>query len=243
MIEAIGGPSAARSVDAGRGVTWWIEAWALFMKNPVMWVVFAVILIIGFIVLGLVPFLGFLVSTLVAPVFAGSWMLAARNLEDGGVLEIGDLMTAFKEKATPLLVLGALLVAATLVVMLLAAGLGVGAFMGAMAGGSSASGSGVFAALGVGLLALVVVLLPSLLISMAIWFAPALVVFRNVAPLEAMKASFAANLRNIAAFVVYAVIYLIAAILASIPFGLGWIVLVPVALLTVYVSYQDVFES
>jgi hypothetical protein len=31
------------------------------------------------------------------------------------------------------------------------------------------------------------------------------------------------------------------AVLASIPFGLGWLVLVPVLLLTVYVSYVDVF--
>lgn len=30
-------------------------------------------------------------------------------------------------------------------------------------------------------------------------------------------------------------------IVASIPFGLGWVVLVPVVLLTVYVLYKDVF--
>jgi uncharacterized membrane protein len=43
------------------------------------------------------------------------------------------------------------------------------------------------------------------------------------------------------AFLIYGVIYLVAAVIASIPFGLGWIVLVPVLLHTVHVSYKDVF--
>jgi uncharacterized membrane protein len=76
---------------------------------------------------------------------------------------------------------------------------------------------------------------------MAIWFAPALVVLRGMAPVDAIKASFAASMKNIVPFVVFGVLYIIAAIVASIPFGLGWIVLVPVLLLTAYVSYQDVF--
>jgi hypothetical protein len=44
-------------------------------------------------------------------------------------------------------------------------------------------------------------------------------------------------------FLLYGVIYIIAAIVASIPFGLGWIVLVSVLLLTVYVSYKRVFGA
>jgi uncharacterized membrane protein len=39
------------------------------------------------------------------------------------------------------------------------------------------------------------------------------------------------------------VIYIVASIVASIPFGLGWIVLLPVTLLSVYVSYKDVFGA
>jgi len=44
-------------------------------------------------------------------------------------------------------------------------------------------------------------------------------------------------------FLVYGVLYLVAAIVASIPFGLGWILLVPVLMLTMYVSYKDIFGS
>jgi uncharacterized membrane protein len=76
---------------------------------------------------------------------------------------------------------------------------------------------------------------------MAFWFAPALVVFHDVSPVDAVKASFAANLKNLMAFLLYGVVYLVAAIVASIPFGLGWLLLVPLSLLTVYASYKDVF--
>jgi uncharacterized membrane protein len=39
------------------------------------------------------------------------------------------------------------------------------------------------------------------------------------------------------------VIYIVASIVASIPFGLGWLVLVPVSLLAAFVSYREVFEG
>ena len=71
---------------------------------------------------------------------------------------------------------------------------------------------------------------------------PALVVFHNMAPIDAAKASFAASLKNVMAFLVFGAIYIVAAIVASIPFGLGWLVLVPLLALCAYLSYKEVFE-
>jgi uncharacterized membrane protein len=76
---------------------------------------------------------------------------------------------------------------------------------------------------------------------MAFWFAPALVVFDGAAPVDAIKASFAACLRNIMPFLIYGVLGLVAGIVASIPFGLGWIALLPIMLLTIHASYRDIF--
>ena len=73
------------------------------------------------------------------------------------------------------------------------------------------------------------------------WFAPALVALRQTPPVESLKLSVAATLKNVVPFLVFGAIYIVAAIVASIPFGLGWIALVPVSLLTAYVSYEDVF--
>jgi len=70
-----------------------------------------------------------------------------------------------------------------------------------------------------------------------------LVVFRNAQPVDAVLTSALAVVKNWLPFLVYGLIYIVAAIVASIPFGLGWILLVPVVLLTMYVSYRDVFGA
>lgn len=113
--------------------------------------------------------------------------------------------------------------------------------MGAMVGASAGSGTGIAASLGVGMLVLLVVLAIGVLIAMAMWFAPALVVFNDTAPIDAVRRSFAATLKNIVPFIVYGVIYLVAALIASIPFGLGWVLLAPLVMLSMYTSYRDVF--
>jgi len=44
-------------------------------------------------------------------------------------------------------------------------------------------------------------------------------------------------------FLVWSLRYIVASIGASIPLGLGWRVAWPVVMLTVYVSYKDVFAA
>jgi uncharacterized membrane protein len=67
------------------------------------------------------------------------------------------------------------------------------------------------------------------------------VVFDGVAPVEAVKASFAACMRNVMPFLIYGVLGLVAAIIACIPAFLGWLVLLPLIMLTAYLSYREVF--
>jgi uncharacterized membrane protein len=234
----------ARTVEPGRGLAWWSEAWALFMHSALLWVALGVILIFGFALIGMVPLLGSIATALLMPAFAGGWMLAARKVQDGGTLEVADLFSAFKgEQLTSLIVLGALFAAATLVAFLVAGVFGAGAAFGLFTGGMRHSAGGMMAGLGAGALALLVLFAFLLLATAALWFAPALVVFRKMAPLDAVKASLAAVISNWLPFLVYGVIQLLLSIVASIPFALGWIVLVPVMLLTAFVSYRDVFEA
>jgi len=234
----------ARSVEGGRGIAWWGEAWALFTKAPALWIVLTLVLIVIAVVLAFIPLVGGLALALLFPVFVGSWMLAARKVEGGGALEVGDLFTCFQgDRLTPLLVLGALFLAGAMVIGFAVGALGMGAVFGVVAGGAAGSGGGVLAALGTALFALLAALVLGMLLTMATWFAPALVVLRNMPPVDALKASFAASLKNVVAFLLWGLIYIVAGIAASIPFGLGWILLAPVLMLTMYVAYQDVFGS
>jgi uncharacterized membrane protein len=229
----------ARAVDAGRGLAWWTEAWPLFTKYAGMWIVLGLAMLLIFIVLAFIPFLGGIASALLGPVFVGGWLLAARKAEAGSAPEIGDLFQGFKDKFVPLIVLGAVLLGLVIVVTLVVGMLGFGAVMGM--GSAADSAAGAAAAMGAGFVSLLVLLLFALLIGLMFWYAPALVVFRNVPPIDALKASFSAGLKNIVPFLLYGVIYIVASVIASIPFGLGWIVLMPVLMLTMYVSYKDLF--
>lgn len=239
-MEDVTKAAEPRVVDAGHGLDWWRGAWALFTKNPGMCVLLGVIVMLIFGVLSFIPFLGALAAPLLVPFFIAGWLLLARKLDSGAAIEPGDVFSGFKEQASPLLVLGALLLAGMVVVAVVVGSLGMGAAMGMMAGGAY-SGSAMAASMGAGVLAMLVLALLGVLLAMAFWFAPALVVLRGFAPVDALKLSFAANLRNILPFLLYGVLYILAAIVASIPFGLGWLVLTPVLLLSLYVSYKDVF--
>jgi hypothetical protein len=231
------------AVDAGRALAWWTEAWQLFTRAAVMWIVLLLALMVICVVVSFIPLLGGLAVSLATPVFGGSLMLAARKVDGGGALEIGDLFTGFRDRLAPLLVLGALLLAVSIAVGVIAMVFGLGTVFGVMAGGMAERPGAVLAALGAGMMALLVVLALLVPVAMAFWFAPALVALRDMAPVEALKSSFSACLRNIVPMLVYGVLYIVAAAVASIPFGLGWIVLLPLLVLTIYTSYRDIYEK
>jgi uncharacterized membrane protein len=232
-----------RAVDAGRGLAWWTEAWPLFTRAALMWIVLLLALMVICVVVGLIPVLGGLAVSLATPVFGGSLMLAARKVDGGGALEFGDLFAGFRDKLSPLLVLGALLLAVSIGVGVIATVFGLGAVFAVIAGGVAERPGAVLAALGAGMVTLLAVLALLVPVAMAFWFAPALVALRDVPPVEALKASFRACLRNLLPMLVYGVIYIAAAAVASIPFGLGWIVLLPLLVLTIYTSYRDIYEK
>lgn len=244
VMTPAAGADQSRAVAAERGLAWWTEAWALFMKNAGLWIVIGLIFFVILFVLGLIPLLGGLAACLLMPVFVGGWMQAAQKTEGGGTLEIGDLFAAFKgDRLTPLIVVGAIALAMAIAIGVVMMVFGFGSVAGLVMGGARGSGGGMMAGLGLGLFAVLVAMVLGFVAGMAIWFAPALVALRGTAPVEAIKASFSASLKNIVPFLLWFVIYIGAAIVASIPLGLGWIVLGPLVLLTIYTAYKDVFAA
>jgi uncharacterized membrane protein len=76
---------------------------------------------------------------------------------------------------------------------------------------------------------------------MAIWFAPILVALNDMSAVAAMKRSFSGCLRNVLPFLVYGIVMFILAIIATIPIGLGWLLLMPTLICATYVSYREIF--
>jgi uncharacterized membrane protein len=228
-----------RAVSPGRGWSWIVEGWELFKRQPAIWIAIVVIGVVIFIVLAVIPVIGSLAGMVLAPVFAGGIVIGCRTLEQGGELEIAHLFAGFRERFGTLVSVGLIYLGVTVVIALVV-GLITGAGMWTLLGGGADPVSLGAAGLTV-LLAFLVMLALMLPVFMAIWFAPPLVLFHEQGAGEAMKNSFIACLKNIVPFLVYSVILFVAAILASIPFGLGWLVLGPVVAGSLYTSYRDVF--
>ena len=237
------------AVPSGRGSVWWSEGWRLFAAAPLPWIGITVIFIVLMIMIAVIPLIGGLATTLLTPVFAGGVLVGCRALDRGGALTIGHLFASFSDRLGPLLVVGVIYLVGSFVIVLiigacLMATIGVGGLSALLSGDPFQAGLAMMTSLGLGaLIALLVALLFGLPLAMAYWFAPALVVFRNDEPIAAMKTSFNACVVNMWPMFVYGLLGLVYAIVASIPFLLGWLVLAPVFAASVYVSYKDIFEA
>jgi hypothetical protein len=225
-------------VPAGNGVAWISKGWGMFKQAPGTWIGITLVFMVIMIILSLIPVINLLAS-LIGPVMVGGLMLGCKALDDGEDLQISHLFSGFSGHAGNLILVGVIYLAGAVgigvVVVLLGGGLGFGAAM--MSGGGASAAAFVLPILVMMLVGLALII-P---LAMAIWYAPALVVLHNVAPFEAMKSSFFACIKNFVPFLVYGLVILVLAILATIPLALGWLVLIPVMYASIYTSYKDMF--
>jgi len=225
-----------RAVDTGRGIAWLADGWARFRQAPLIWIAIIVIAFIVFVALNIIPVVGGAATTLLSMLFGGGIMLGCRAMDRGEELTIGHLFAGFRSHLNPLLVIGALYLAGLFAAAIVASIATGGTVFALWRGGADVG------ATATGILLLVLVMAALMLpIAMAVWFAPALAVLHDVAPIQAMKSSFLGCLRNIMPFLVYGVLGLVLAFVATIPFGLGWLVLMPVFAGSVYSAYRDIF--
>ena len=239
-IQAPAFEGRSRQVSAGAVFAWLRMGWSVFMVNPGVWAVSAVIVLVGFLALMSVWLVGVLLASLLAPLVAAGLLTMSRRAADGTEPALSDLGAGFNTRTTPLLVLGVIFLIANVAINVLVF-LMIG---GSLAGGLMMQGAaGASILLGGSLLALLfssVLLIP---LGMALWFAPMLVLFNGMPPIEACKASFNACLKNILPFLLFSLIVFVLSFFAALPVGLGFLVLIPVLAGTAYAAYQDVFVA
>lgn len=229
-----------RTVPPGNAFEWLRQGWAMFIVNPGIWIAMMVILIVIFLGLAIVPLIGQLAANLLTPVLGAGMLVACQKVSNGETIEIPDLFAGFKRNTGNLVMLGVLYMAGMLAIMAIVAILGGGSVAGGMIMGR---GAGLGMAMGGMLLAMLLSLALSVPLFMAIWFAPSLVLFNNMQPVPALKASFNACLKNMVPFLVYGLITLVLCFFAALPIGLGFLVLGPVLAGSVYASYRDIFVA
>jgi uncharacterized membrane protein len=229
-----------RVVAGSRGWEWIVEAFALFRRQPGMWILIVLIAGILFFAVSVIPVLGSLAGALLLPLFGAGLMLGCKAQEQEGALEIAHLFAGFKYRTGDLVLIGVFnLVCWVVIGFAVAAVVGGGVFMAIMRGGAPGAGISVISAL----IALLLFAGLSVPLYMATWFAPALIVLHELAPVAALKTSFFACLKNWMPFLVYGVVLLVLSLLAAIPAGLGYLVLIPVLTASIYTAYRDIFRA
>jgi len=168
-------------------------------------------------------------------------MLGCEAVRRGGRLEVGHLFAGFQRHLGKLVAVGAIsLGLGVLVAIVMVAILGV-SFAGVFLGGAEPTPEQ-FAGMGMTiLLAVLIALAISIPVYMLVWFAAPLIVLADLDVGAALKSSFAACLKNIVPFLVWGLMTLLLGILAMIPIMLGWLLLGPVLMVSVYTSYRDIF--
>ncbi len=211
------------------------------MKNLGIWIVLALILGVIYFVLSFIPILGGLAASVLGPALFGGLIYGARELDHDRSLEIPHLFQAFQDsdRTVPMLLLGLVPLAASIIGAILAAGLIAGTVGTAAITGSDAAAMGMLT--GGGLIVFLIMIAVGLVAGALLMFAVPRVMFGHAEPVAAVKDSLQAVLSNLGAYVVFALIYIGLAILAMIPFGLGFLILMPVMAGAVYSANKQVF--
>lgn len=230
-----------RKIPPMQGWQWIVNAFMLFKQAPTAWLGICGVFLVLMLGMSILPIIGGFISSLLGPVFLGGLMLAAQKQARGETPQLSDLFAGFQLRFTELLKVGVLYMFGTVVVMLLMAALLAGAaLLGVIAIDKNLE---TIEQIGAIWPVMIVVVLAFSVVYSTYFFAPTLVMLQGMTAGEAMKLSFLAFWRNWQPILVMSMIGTVLLLLALLPMLLGLLVALPVALITSYVCYVDVFES
>ena len=232
-----------RRVPAARGWAWIAEAFGLFRRSPLIWIVLNLVLLgIGFALL-LIPMLGPYLAYLLTPLFLAGLMTACREAERGNEIEIAHLFRGFSDNATQLVTVGGVYLVANVVIGGLAMAIGGADLQDAMRAAAAGTGGAEVQVTNRALLAVLVSAALFVPLGMAVWFAPALVVLERVPGWRALLLSLQACVVNVLPFLAYGVIMSGLFFVALLPALAGLVLWVPLAMISTYTAYRDVFTG
>ncbi|MFA6013617.1 MAG: BPSS1780 family membrane protein [Gallionellaceae bacterium] len=234
----------AQILPASTGWLWIKQGIYLFKKSPVLWVVLSIIGIVGLIGIASIPVIGDPLATLLFPSLFSGLLLGCKALENDEELELAHLFAGFQHNTQQLVTLGGLNLVGQLLIfgiMMLAGG---AALVGILMSSTPVEDPSLIAQAmsGAGFAILLGMILFTLLL-MSTQFAPMLVTFDKISPFQALKISLRSCWKNLAPLSVYGAIMMLFALLASLPMMLGWLVLLPIMITSIYAAYRGMFPT
>lgn len=231
-----------RRLSARAGLDWVIGAFRLYFKSPLMLSAAAAIFLGALLIVHFIPYAGSGIAEILTPVLVAGFMRAFRSIDEGNEPELPQLAEGFKSKALPLATVGAIYlgILITIVAFMKSMGIDYEALLQSLQQGATPEqlsqalqGKELLMLLG---LAFAIPAIAST------WFAPALVLFGNARPLQAMGLSLKACARNWLALLVNGLALVPVLLLAAIPV-IGILIMLPVMLGTAYLGYQAMFAT
>ena len=232
-------------VPAAHGWAWIARGFWHWKQNPFAWILALVLWMVILVLTGLVPLAGFLVISLLGPVFMAGFAIGADAQEDGEPFSVGHLFAGFSRNFGQLVLVGLLYMLGSVLVMVVIGTMMVGAFtaLGGIEAMQTDDPEVMMAVMSspsfyLAMLSGMALMIP---LMMAFWFAPSLVALNDLSALSAMKLSFIGCIKNILPFLLYGLIALVLMLIAAIPFGLGLLILSPILIASIYAGYRDIY--
>lgn len=224
----------AQAVPAGNATSWLGNAWAIFKQQPGLWVGAGVVYLLINLVLAFIPLAGGLLQMFITVYLGAGFVYAASRVEQEGQFALSDIFAGFQTHGSSLgmlTLLSLLYFIALMVVFFVLAMIG-----GLLGGGTEDSVSGALMA---------IIIIPIIILTIpyaaALYLAPILVILQNETPVNAIKLSWQAFIRNIGGALICTLLMALVSLVAMIPLGLGLLVGMPLLLIVPYVVYRDVF--
>lgn len=231
----------AKQVGAKQGLQWIMNGFYLFRCNPLIWIILCVSLLSIAVAFSYAQIIGQIIFTILSPVFMAGLMSGCKALEQDKELKIGHLFSGFQVNTMPLITLGGIYLVGQILIISVAMLVGGDTLMDLLLEGKRVNENELKSVSGNMLSATLVVLALSVPLMMATWFAPLLIMFDRMSPFTAMRLSFFACLSNFIPLQIYAISLIILAIISSIPYGLGFFILIPTLFASIYASYKAIF--
>lgn len=230
-----------RKLPAKQGLQWVNEGFRLYRQNPLL-LSAAFGLLFGVVaVTNLIPVIGRVISELISPLMVAGFMAAYRVLDRKEALQWPHFLAGIQGPWLPLMVIGAVQMLGMLLVAQIMQRMGFDpqAVMSAAQKNDAAAMQNAINQAMPALFTGALLLTPLI---MATWFAPALVLFGNARPGQALLISLRAVAKNWLPILVNGLaLGLVLFIAALIPMLLGFLVAMPIFFGSVYAGYQGIF--
>lgn len=236
-----------KELDSSVALEWYKKSWQIFQKNfPLFILQFFTFFIFQMAVQVLGP-LSTLASNILWCLFIVGLFYTCDKIDKGEEVKFSDFFKGFDKNTKPLVILGLYLsailfvyIAFVIIMVILIGGLSILSYI----NNPQEIVDYLLANFLISIFILtLVILIPLTILLMASIFSPGLVFFENLKPLDAMKKSLIACVQNSMVFLMHGLWFILFSIIASIPLGLGFLILLPIVNLTIYFAYKDIFPS